>query len=383
MAKESKMSFSKEEYERRHTNIRALMQARGLDCLVITGHNGIFGAGGADIRYVAGVTTMMEGGPFVIFPFSGDPLLITHMIGGRNTGVLKAEQVAFKKGTRLRDYGGHVANRLRDLGFEKGTIGLVTTRVMPAKDYIVMSLELPQARFVPADDIVLHCRLVRSEEEIAFLRRSGEVADAGVRAIVESARPGVVEKELVFACDLAMARAGGERGNFILLGSGAWELEGAIFTGTDRKLEKGDIILTEITSNYEGYYTQLCCPIVLGKKPPAGFVKRLQINKTMYQTAFENLRPGNFVGSVEKMVEERVAGMGRWRRSWALQSAELAESFHKVNLQIQRNMCFVIHPWSEPLSGKGFMGHTIGNTCIVRDGEPEVLHKSSQDVITV
>ena len=381
MTQESELLFSKEEYSKRHANIRALMQSRGLDCLVITGHNGVFGAGGSDIRYVAGSVMIMEGGPFIIFPFFGDPVLITHVVPGRGEGILTEEQVSFKKGTRLRDYGAHVANRLRDLGLEKATIGLVTTRVMPVKDYLAMRRELPQAVFVPADDIVLHCRLVRSEEEMAFLRRSGDVADAGMKVIIELARPGLTEKELVLACDIAMAKAGGERGNFILLGSCAWEMKGQISTGTNRKLEKGDVILTELTSNYKGYYTQLCCPIVLGKKAPAGFMKRLEVNKAMYRTAYDNLRPGNFVAGVEKMVEERVAGMGKWRRSWALQSAELAESFHKVNLQIQRNMCFVIHPWSEPASG--FVGHTIGNTCLVTDAEPEVLHKSPQDIITV
>jgi len=381
MAGESELLFSNDEYSRRYANIRALMQARGLDCLVITGHGGVFGAAGSDVRYVAGSVMIMEGGPYIIFPFVGDPFLISHVVPGRNEGAIPGEQVSFKKGTRLRDYGTHVANRLRDLGFEKATIGLVTTRWMPVKDFLAMKRELPLAEFVPADDIVLQCRLVRSEEEKAFLRRSGKAADTGMRAIIELARPGVIERELVIACDTAMAKSSGERGNFILLGSGAWEIEGQIWTGTDRKLERGDVILTELTSNYKGYYTQLCCPIVLGKKAPAGFMKRLEVNKAMYRTAYDNLRPGNFVGGVEKMVEERVAGMGKWRRSWALQSAEVAESFHKVNLQIQRNMCFVIHPWSEPASG--FIGHTIGNTCVVRDNEPEVLHKSPQDIVYV
>ena len=383
MTGESELVFSKEEYSRRYANIRALMQARGVDCLVIRGHNGSYGVGGSDTRYVAGAATLMEGGPYVIFPFVGDPLLITHVVRGRDEGVLSAEQVSFKKGTRLRDYGTHIANRLRDFGLEKATIGLVTTRVMPIKDYLAMKRELPRAQFVPADDIILHCRLVRSEEEMAFLRRSANMADAGMKAIIDLAKPGVAEKELILACDTAMARAGGEPGNFILLGSGQWELEGVIWRGTGRILEKGDVILTELTSNYKGYYTQLCCPIVLGKKPPAGFVKRLQVNKVMYQTAFDNLKPGNFVGSIENMVEERAASMGKWQRSWAVQSAELAESFYKVNLQIQRNMCFVIHPWSEPLSGKGYMGHTIGNTCLVTEVEPEMLHRSPNDVITI
>jgi Xaa-Pro aminopeptidase len=381
MSAEPELFFSKNEYSRRHAAIRALMQARGLDCLVIAGHDGVSGAGAADLRYIAGPLMIPEDGPFIIFPLVADPILITNLALGSEQGVIAAEQVSFKKGTRVRDYGAHVSMRLRDLGFDKGVIGLVTTRVMPVKEYLAMRKELPQADFVPADDIILQCRLVRSEEEVAFLRRSGELADAGMRAIVDLARPGVTENQLIVACDYAMAKAGGERGNFILIGSGPWDKQ--IVQGTNRKLEKGDVLVDEITSNYKGYYTQLLCPIVIGKRAPAGLVERMRVNNAMYQTACENLRPGAFVMEVEKRVEERAAGMGQWSRSWALQSAELAEAFHKVNLTIQKNMCFVVHPWSEPASGKGYRGHTIGNTCLVTDGDPEGLNKFPQEIITV
>jgi hypothetical protein len=103
----------------------------------------------------------------------------------------------------------------------------------------------------------------------------------------------------------------------------------------------------------------------------------------MQQTAYDNFRPGSFVNDIDKVVEEQAATMGEWRRAWALQSAELAESWYKVNLQLQQGMCYVIHPWAEPSSGKGFMGHTVGYTCVTTEHKPEVLHKTPQDVVKV
>jgi len=103
----------------------------------------------------------------------------------------------------------------------------------------------------------------------------------------------------------------------------------------------------------------------------------LDIHKAMHQTAFELLRPGNRILDIEEKVAEAAAGRGReFRRAWATQSGELAEAFFKLNTELKAGMTYVDHPWTELKSGEGFQGHTIGNTFIVTEGEPEMLHKT-------
>lgn len=69
------LKFSAQEYERRHRKIRQAMQLRGIDCLIIAGHAGEYGAWGADSRYVAGVAGNFEG-PYIIFPLFADPVIL-------------------------------------------------------------------------------------------------------------------------------------------------------------------------------------------------------------------------------------------------------------------------------------------------------------------
>jgi Xaa-Pro aminopeptidase len=386
----SVLSFSQKEFERRHRKIRELMQLRGIDCLVITGHNGGFGSAAADIRYVSGLPgAILTDGPYIVFPQFGEPTGIASSPfaaawAAKSTSI-PTKAVSFKKGTRLRDYTTDVVARIKELDLEGGTIGIVTMRVMPAYVYAGLQKELPHANLVSAGDILLECRMIKSNEEIAFMRKSGECADKGLEAIVEAARPGITEAELVAICDAAMVRAASERGNFILLGSGAWsEMEGTISGGTQRRLNKGDIIFTEITSNYQGYYTQLCCPISLGGKLPDSFKKFLEIEKAMYGLAYEELRPGNTVSAIDAKVAKLAASLGGdYRRAWALQISEAAESFFKLDTELRAGMCYVIHPWAEPRSGKGYNGHTVGNTCIVTEGKPEVLNKTPLELRVV
>jgi Xaa-Pro aminopeptidase len=293
--------------------------------------------------------------------------------------------VAFKPGTRFRDYATSIAAMIKKLGMEKGTLGIVSMRVMPADVYRSLQRELPDASFVSASDVLLEARRVKSPEEMAFIRKSGECADKGIEAIIEAARPGATEEELVAYCDLAMVKAGAVRGNFILLGSGPWpEMRGTIGGGTRRRLKKGDFILNEITSSYGGYHTQLCVPVLLGGDPPENFIKLLEIHQAMHKTAFDGLRPGNWISEIEKKVAEAAASKGGdFRRAWATQTGELAEAFFKLNTEVKPGMSYVNHPWTEHSSGEGFQGHTIGNTCIITDAEPEIVHKSRLELRVV
>lgn len=383
------LTFSSKEFERRHRLIREVMQLRGIDCLIVTGHGGGYGSAIADVRYVSGLTNLTTDGPYIVFPLFGEPVAFTSSQlaadWAMKTGSIPVRAVSFRKGTRIRDYPTDVIARIEEWGLQEGTIGICTMRVMPAYAYASLRKGLPRADFVSAGDVLLQCRRVKSAEEAAFIRRSAECADKGVQAILEAARPGITETELVALCDAAMVKAGAERGNFILLGSGPWsEMQGIISTGTRRILKKGDIISTEITSNYRGYYTQLCCPVVLGGKVPDPFRKLMEIHKAMYKLSHAELRPGNTVLAIDTNAAQLAASMGGdFKRAWTMQLSELAESFFRLNTELAKGMCYVIHPWTEPTSGKGFHGHTIGNTCIVTDGEPEVVHKTPLNYVVV
>lgn len=380
--------FSRDEFARRHRNIREIMQRRGIGCLIVTGNTGLNQSNAADIRYITGLAA--ADGTYILFPGAGDPVylvpspFVADRIG-KNCSIPVAP-VAFTRGTRIRDYGSDLASRIQALGLEKGTIGIVTTRVMPADTYTVLREKLPDANFVSAGDVLLQCRLIKSPEELEFVRKAGECADLGMEAIIRAARPGVTESELTAGCDYAMIRAGADRGPFILMASGPWEkFQGAIgdATHSPRVLQKGDILLTELSPSYGGYYAQLCVPISIGGEPPRSFMELLEIDKGMYQLALRELRPGNTVMSIENKIFDFARKRGDFRRAWALQSAELAEAFFKSDTELQTGMSYVIHPWTEYSSGRGLQGHTIGNTVIVTGAEPEPISRSPLDLVTV
>jgi Xaa-Pro aminopeptidase len=384
----SRRLFSTAEFAGRHIKIREIMKSRGIDCLIITGNTGLNQSNAADLRYVTGLSG--ADGTYILFPLAGEPVYLvpSTFVADRVEKLcsIPVAPVAFKPGTRIRDYGSDLAARIKALGLERGTIGIATIRVIPADAYAILKENLPRARFVPAGDALLECRMIKSPEELEYVRKAAGCADRGIEALVEAVRPGVTEAELTAYCDYAMIRAGADRGPFILLASGPWEsFQGAIGDASysQRVLQEGDIVLTELSPSYRGYYAQLCVPISIGESFHRSFTELLELDKQIYQMALKELRPGNTIASIENKILDFARGQGSFRRAWALQSTELAEAFFKVDTTLKAGMSYVIHPWTEFTSGRGLQGHTIGNTIIVTTAEPEQIHKSPLDLITV
>lgn len=371
--------FSAEEGKRRHRAIREVMRRQGTDGLIIAGHIGIYKGAAADVRYVSNYCMWFDD-EYVLFPLEGDPILYVWS----KIHADWAEKVSWvpvkvsPRGQEGRDHAGEISRRVKELGLEKATLGIVNMRTMPAYVYAGLREQLPQAEFVPAGDVLRSCRLVKSAEELEFVRRSAHCADKGFEAVLNTARPGVSEADLVAECERAMVKAGAELGSFILLRSGPWsemKEDGIYFGGSRRVLAKGDVILDEITPSYGGTHTQICRPISIGT-PPDDLLRLYHLHEEMYELARKELRPGNTIEAVETQVAELALRRGGYSRGWCLQSGELIDTSSPFRGELKAGMVIVNHPFTQSGPRPEYGGHTIGDTFIVRDGAPEALSKA-------
>src|SRR5437899_383249 len=81
------------------------------------------------------------------------------------------------------------------------------------------------------------------------IRRAAAIADEGFAALCEAAEVGLREHELAAAVESAMVRAGAED-NFGLIGAGSHNV--AIRAPQHRALERGEVVIGEITPCYHG-----------------------------------------------------------------------------------------------------------------------------------
>ncbi len=95
------------------------------------------------------------------------------------------------------------------------------------------------------------------------MREAAKIAEAGYQRMLEIARPGLPEFALAAEAE-AFMRALGAEDNFQLLS--ASQHNKAAHRPSNRLLERGDILLGEITPAVEGEYVQICRTAVLGQR---------------------------------------------------------------------------------------------------------------------
>ncbi len=159
------------------------------------------------------------------------------------------------------DFVNDLVGAMRQFGI-KGSVGLAGFRDMASDVYEVIER---QARIVQADDIVEEMAREKSARELEIVRVSGGIADAGFKAFLGHARTGTREYELAAEMECAMRSAGADD-IFILLSSGRHNFE--MHEPRDRRLEKGDVVIGEITPVVEGQFFQLCRTVVVGEPTP-------------------------------------------------------------------------------------------------------------------
>ncbi|WAT02007.1 M24 family metallopeptidase [Rouxiella chamberiensis] len=149
---------------------------------------------------------------------------------------------------------------------------------------------LPDALMLDESQMLTQMRFIKSAAEIAYQRRAGKAAEAGMTAAIASAKVGVSEREMAAEICSAMIRAGSDLPGPGVMSSGerAYHLHGGY---SDRVLAHGDIVQIETTPNVRHYHARFMRPIRVGQASDEDYriVERLI---AIQDAAMAEVRPG-------------------------------------------------------------------------------------------
>lgn len=174
------------------------------------------------------------------------------------------------------------------LGLRGATVGLDEAALHP-RDVARLEQELPGARFVDASAWATRTRARKLPGEVELLRRSARLAEDGVTAAVEAARPGTTEKELA-AIVAGVMVAGGCQPRFVVVTSGERSALSDCFA-TDRPLAVGDLVRFDVGGILDGYWSDIGRTAVVGPPSP----RQRALYDAIYdgeQAQLELARPG-------------------------------------------------------------------------------------------
>jgi Xaa-Pro aminopeptidase len=137
-------------------------------------------------------------------------------------------------------------------------------------------------------------RLVKSAEEIEWVRVAAHLTDRAVRALHENARPGVTELELADAVERAYVADGGTTHIHYLGATTMAKPDLAVPRQypTDRKLQRGDVLLCEISASYWEYTGQLLRTFVIDAEPMPLYEQLHATAEAAFDAVSGKLKPG-------------------------------------------------------------------------------------------
>ncbi len=157
--------------------------------------------------------------------------------------------------------------------------------------------------------------LRKTTEEVDAIRCANRVANVGLKAFFENLHPGITEAEVAAAVESAIyCQIGGDgifhsRG-WAMVQSGPNSAQAGRFNrSTGRRLENGDLVLIELATCVNGYWSDLTRTGPVGSpKPEAAEI--LDIATDAQEAAVDGIRPGVSAGQIDALARDKIAAHG-------------------------------------------------------------------------
>lgn len=369
------------------------MRGHGMGALVVFGTSGVNRHNQANVFWLTNYLDLHHA--YLVAPQDAtvDPTLF---VGLRNhvPGAAEISEVPAAWGGY--DPAASVAARLRAIGVERGRAGLVGVNAtfgvsMPYRHYQSLRAALPDLELVDVTAEFAALRAVKSDEEIAWLRRAAAFTDAAVEALAAGARPGMPEYALLAIVEGAYRPSGGQPHIAFLRSMPMDDPNGCVpaQNPSDRTLRRGDVIITEISASYWGYSGQIHRPVFVDADPTPPWQRLFDTARDAYRRIAEVIRPGATERDVihaasvigergYRIYDDLIHGYGvdihppvidRTCCDYWPPAARPAPQGRRM----ERHMAIVVQP--NPITPDERMGLQVGALTIVADGGAQCLHQ--------
>ncbi len=396
--------FSRQEMERRWTNLRRRMAEQGLDVVIATSYAGSY--------YLSGTPIHSFGRPMAtLVPLEGQPAIVESIIEIGHTRAqswiedvrtywdYNPEPVFDNPQPPLASMVDLVKAALADRGLLAGRIGIEDAH-LPLAHYEALKAALPKASFVGVSDVLDRLRTVLSAEELQLVRQADAVADAGQEAMIQALAPGKSAYELTSQVKALMTelilKEHPDKPFLIHAGCGLGSsAKGAGHTewttwGAEDRVRPGQILETVISVWLWGYWGNVERAVAVGK-PTGAALRAFEIMVEANETAIAAIRPGMKLADVDRLTKQVLtkygyttrtgSGCGRGIVSYEANARELKMDLRLYSdVILEPGMAFSLEPdLDEP--GIGVYRHC--NTIIVTEDGCQVDSRVPRGVIWV
>ena len=372
--------FSDAELERRHKAVYRLMEQEGVDAALFYGS----GRYASDIYWLSDWPSSREA--YLLMQNGKEPVILMQLFNHYPMALVMS---AIKDVRWAGPNTTHsVVELIRERGLESKKIGLVGS--ITYQVYNKLREEYPSAVFVDLSGKLRMMRTVRSAEEIERIHFASKLTDQSIQALAEGLRPGMREDELPAIIEPVYLKAGGYAGIHFISSMPMREPDFPVPSQfhSNRKLQKGDALITEISGAYSGYSGQIHRTFSLGEGPTPEWQSMHDAALEGFEVLARVIKDGATTTEAEEAAEvihERgfstyddvVHGVNQYPPIFQTKTRKRHESREMV---FRENMVIVIQP--NLMTHDEKMGLQFGETLVVKKHGCESLNAYPRQWLT-
>lgn len=294
--------FSAEEYEQRHTAVRALMAQHKLAVLVVTAPE--------DVYYLSGLNNQ---GHFVFSALVLDAERDTATLVARAmeapTAAVQAPDCEFAGYQDANDPADVLAEAIPHLsqgeriGYQAGSL------TFPIAVWKSIDRHFGSPSWVDCTALLSDVRALRTDREVAYLRRAANLSDVGMRAGIAAAAGDCCGGEVVGAIEQAMLSAGSDYPAFVPQVRAVEEIRQEHVAWTARRVTADDSLFFELSAAAARYHAPMgrtVRPVGSGRDAAA------ELASTGLDAIVTALRPDRTAEDVYRAWKDTIeSGLGR------------------------------------------------------------------------
>ena len=373
-------TFSDAELDRRHKAVYALMEQDGADAVLFYGS----GRYASDIYWLSDWPSSREA--YLLMQSGKPPVILMQLFNHYPMArVMSAVKDVRWAGANTAK---SVADLIRERGLEAKTIGLVGS--ISYQIYNKLREEYPGAKFVDLSGKLRMLRTVKSAEEIERIRLASKLTDQSIQALAEHLKAGLREDELPALIEPVYLKAGGYAGIHFMSSMPMRDPDFPVPSQfhSNRKLQKGDALITEISGAYSGYSGQIHRTFSIGEGPTPEWKKLHDAALEAFEVLADVIKDGATTTEAEEAAEiihqrgfstydDLVHGVNQYPPIFQTRTRKRHES---RPMTFRENMVIVIQPNLITYDEK--MGLQFGETLVVKKSRCESLNAYPRQWVT-
>jgi len=348
-------AFTEDEHRRRLAHAREILSRNGIDCCVSVAPE--------HLNYFAGYDSWVS--------VNSPQALIFMADGGEPTLVVRDVDLALPRETSwvtdVRSYhlftddvAALIASVAREKGFRGDRMAIETqSYALPFSLGQALGRALAPAEIIDATDMLGAARLVKSPQEMTYLRAAARFAQIGLDAARAALRPGITELALAAALEGAMRGAGSDYWSIPTELASGPRTAGGHATPRNRVIEPGDLVHLEFAGVERRYHATAVHTLAAG--PPSRRAREVyDLARASLAAGIAAVRPGVRVAAVEEASLEPLRRVGlesaavmrfgygigvAYPPIW-LEPLQISRGFDQV---LEPGMVFVLHAYIQLL----------------------------------